>query len=402
MIDLQFDSGWDGYISMGRGSSGHLDEAMNLRSFYLRLFRKIWIVPLAMIIGAVIGGGVYTLATVTFGPQRMYSADATLYISFAYDEKKGSLVDYYNAFTWNTLIPTDAIMEPIVEDLEKNGINVISEAVSKATDNNGSGNILTMDELRAAINADIPSDVRVMVLSATHPDKDMTDKIMKAAVKALVRYGNINDAFDSIKRLGENEARLVTYTDRTKVAVIFGAICAFVVAILGLMLADVLDDAVYVPEDAEKRYRTSVLGTLFKNSKGKEEFFRNELKAAFVNTVAGKSQIAVISTDSVDDAGQSEKDCAALKKALGSTINENEVKFIPMAVPGSVLDNYRKIGTCDGVVLCVPYGIKSGAMTEHVIAQLKKHECPVLGIVMVRADKVFLYRYYGLTGKKNG
>ncbi len=375
---------------------------MNLRSFYLRLFRKIWIIPVALIIGALIGGGLYTLATVTFGPQRLYKADATLYINFAYDENKGSLVDYYNAFTWNTLIPTDEIMETIVEDLEKNGINVISEAVSKATDTTGSGNILTMDELRGAINADIPSDVRVMVLSATHADKEIADKIMRASVKAMVRYGNINDAFDSIKKLGENAARLVTYSDRTKVAVIFGAICAAVIAILGLMLIDVLDDAVYIPEDAEKRYNTSVLGTLFKNSDGNEEFFRNELKAAFTNISAGKSQIAVISMDSVTDSAISEKDNASLRDALGTSLDESKLQLIPMAVPGSVLDNYRKIGTCDGGILCVPYGIKKGAMTEHVIAQLKKHECPVLGIVLVRADRKFLYRYYGLSGKKNG
>ena len=387
---------------MGRGSSGHLEEAMNLKSFYLRLIRKIWIVPVALIIGALIGGGVYTLATVTFGPQRKYQADATLYISFAYDENKGSLVDYYNAFTWNTLIPTDAIMEPIVDDLEKNGINVISDAVSKATDNNGSGNIITMDELRDAINADIPSDVRVMVLSATHADKDITDKIMKASVKALVNYGNINDAFDSIKRLGENEAHLVTYSDRTAVAAIFGAICACVIAILGLMLFDVIDDAVYIPEDAEARYNTSVIGTLFKKAGDKDEFFRNELKAAFTNVAAGKTQIAVISTDSITDSKQSEIDNQALKEALGATLDDSKVQLITMAVPGTVLDNYRKIGTCDGVILFVPYGVKSGAMTEHVLAQLKKHDCPVLGLVLTRADRTFLYRYYGLTGKKNG
>ena len=87
---------------------------------------------------------------------------------------------------------------------------------------------------------------------------------------------------------------------------------------------------------------------------------------------------------------------------MGAVLDDNNIQLIPMAVPGTVLDNYRKIGTCDGVILCVPYGVKSGAMTEHVLAQLKKHDCPVLGLVLTRADKTFLYRYYGLTGKKNG
>ncbi len=387
---------------MERGSSGHLEESMNLRSFYLRLFRKIWIVPVAILAGAILGAGIYTLVTVTFAPKHPYSADATLYISFAYDENKGSLVDYYNAFTWNTLIPTDAIMEPIIEDLEQNGLSVISEAVSNASNGVGNGNIIFMDELRGAINADIPSDVRVMVLTVTHPDKDIANMILEAAVNSLENYGVINDAFDSIKKLGENEAKPVVYTDRTVVAAIFGAICALVMTLLGMMLYDVVDDAVYVPEDAEKRYRTSVIGTLFADSKDKAEFFRNELVAGFLGVVGGKEQIAVISTDSVKDDASSLSDCEALKETLGASLQESGVKLLPMAVPGSVLDNYRKIGTCDGVILCVPYAIKSGAMTEHVIAQLKKHECPVLGILLVRADRKFIYRYYGLTGKKNG
>ncbi len=389
-------------MGMKRGSSGHLEESMNLRSFYLRLYRKLWIVPVALIVGALIGLFIYTLATVTFGPKRVYSADATLYISFAYDENKGSLVDYYNAFTWNTLVGTDAIMEPIVEDLEKNGISVISEAVSNATSASGTGNIISVDELKKAINADIPSDVRVMVLTVTHADKDITNKILKAAVKSLINYGVINDAFDSIKRLSENEARLVVYTDRSRVAAIFGAICAAILTVLCMMLWDVLDDAVYTPEDAEKRYGLPVLGTLFKNSKDREEFFKNECIAAFESTVKGKDQVAVIATDSIKDGEKSEQDCKDLKEMLGSAFDESGVKFVPMAVPGSVLDNYRKIGTCDGVILCVPYGVRGGAMTEHVYAQLKKHECPVLGIVLTRTDRTFLYRYYGLSGKKNG
>ena len=39
---------------MERGSKGHLDESLNLRSFYLRLLRKIWIIPVAAFVGALL------------------------------------------------------------------------------------------------------------------------------------------------------------------------------------------------------------------------------------------------------------------------------------------------------------------------------------------------------------
>ena len=54
------------------------------------------------------------------------------------------------------------------------------------------------------------------------------------------------------------------------------------------------------------------------------------------------------------------------------------------------------IGAAEGAILAVPYGKKNAAMTEHLISQLKKIECPVLGIVFTRADFKFIKRYYGI------
>ena len=113
---------------MERGSKGHLDESLNLRSFYLRLLRKIWIIPVAALVGALLAAGLYTLVTVTFGPAKTYKAVARLYISFAYDENKGSLVDYYNAYTWDKeLLPTDDILNPIISELENDQIFVVGD-----------------------------------------------------------------------------------------------------------------------------------------------------------------------------------------------------------------------------------------------------------------------------------
>ncbi len=379
---------------MERSSKGHMEEAVNLRSFYLRLLGKIWIIPLAAVIGAVICAGIYTLVTVTFGPAKTYSANAKLYISFAYDENKGTLVDYYNAYTWNNqLKTTDDVLGPIIDDLAAEGIKVIDEDVS------GDGSFfITRDDLVSAIDLDIPSDVRVMVVTVTSGKKELSDAILKATVSSLESYGSRNSAFDSIKRLGVEAAKLDTYTDRSIVATVFGACMGALLALFVLLIIDAVDDAVYVPEDCEKRYKLPVLGVLFAGEE-KDSFFRNELVAAYNKIVSGAGEVVVISADSIENAEISEKDAEKLKSLLGSD-NSEKTKLIPLAVPGSVLDNYRKIGTCDGVILCVPYGKRRGAMAEHIIAQLKKHECPVLGLVLVRASSRFLRRYYGLNTKK--
>ncbi len=385
---------------MDRSDKGHMEEKLNLRSFYLRLLGKIWIIPVAALLGALLAGGIYTLVTVTFGPVRTYKGEARLYISFAYDENKGTLVDYYNGYTWNNmLVPTDDILNPIISELESQQI------------------FLSKDELLSSINADIPSDVRIMLLSAENKDKDLADAILLAGVKSMESYGANNSAFDSIKTLSIDKASLVTYTDRSFAAICFGALAGAVIMLLIELLTDALDDAIYVPEDIRKRYGIDSLGVLFgKGNSGShkesEEIYKNELIAACKDRFDGKTEVVVISTDSINGEDNSVIDCGTLQTILGikgkndkesaadSYVDSIDIsrewpRLVPMSVPGKVLDNYRKIGTCDGVILCVPYGVKNGAMTEHVIAQLRKHDCPVLGIVLTRADKKFIDRYYG-------
>lgn len=377
---------------MERGSKGHLDESLNLRSFYLRLLRKIWIIPVAALVGALLAAGLYTLVTVTFGPAKTYKAVARLYISFAYDENKGSLVDYYNAYTWDKeLLPTDDILNPIISELENDQIIVVGDDGAAST--YGDVKVITRDELLDAITADIPSDVRVMRLTVECQDKEMADLILKASVNSMESFGDNNKAFDSIKLLGIENAKLVTYSDRSVVAAVSGAVVGIVATVLFLMLLAALDDAIYVPEDAEKRYSINVLGCLCDKP---VDFFKNELVAATGKAVEGMSEVTVISTDSLSDDKKSLADLASFEEIIAGTEASSNVKYTAMAVPGTVLDNYRKIGTCDGVILCVPYGVRKGAMTEHVIAQLKKHECPIIGILMVRVDSKFIKRYYGL------
>ncbi len=225
-----------------------------------------------------------------------------------------------------------------------------------------------------------------MLLSAEYTDKETADAILSAAVKSMEHYGRTNEAFDSIKLLGTTEAKPVVYTDRSVVAAVFGAVLCVIATILAMLLLAALNDAIYVPEDAEARYGIPVLGVTF--DKNIDGFFRNELMAACNKFLAGATEVAVISTDSLEDESKSSKDCDMIKQVYSG------VKFIPLSVPGKVLDNYRKIGTADGVILCVPYGVSNGTMTEHIITQLKKHECPVLGIVISRADYKFMRRYY--------
>ncbi len=366
---------------MARIRKSYDNEIVNIRAFYLKLLRKIWIIPVALVAGAVLGGAIYYLANVVYGPARKYESTSTLYIDFAYDENKGTEVDYYNAFTWNILLATDDIADLVVYNLQNAGY----------TDAD-----ISREEAIASLNADIPSDVRVMLLSAESTDPALCKALMDSANKALVSYGQSNKAFEQIKVLGVKDVKVQVKADRMKTAMILGAVLMVILAVLFLPMLEAMDDAVYVPEDAENRYRLPVLGVM--TAKGKEEpaFCRNELLSVFKSYAAEQKKVAVFSVDDKTGDATAKEAAERLSEILGSMAEKKNVELVPLTIPASDSKTAEVLESVDGAILMMAHGKRNGAMTEHLISMLKKLNCPVDGIVITNADSGFIKRYLGL------
>jgi len=355
----------------------YCDESLNIRSFYLRLLKKKYIILFAAFIGAVIAGGIYYLVTVIFGPERQYEAQAQFYITYSDDayilnEQGEKVLDWYNGSTWTLFVFRDNDLLP--------------EIVKRV---NEKGSSITEDELKASVIGEIPSNERFLQVTVRNTDKELTDKITDAFIEELEKYPSycVLKAFDSIACTSRSEVYLEKVENRMGVAIVFGAILAAVLAFFALLLANAVDEAVYVPEECEKRYGFPVLGTVFDADKT-NELLRDELAKLYDKYVSDKENVVIISSDSVDNASFSEKDLESLKKTLGSDYDSKLSKLTAIAA--------SDIGTADGAILAVPYGKKNAAMTEHIVSQLKKNNCPVIGIVFTRADIKFIKRYYGI------
>ena len=125
-----------------------------------------------------------------------------------------------------------------------------------------------------------------------------------------------------------------------------------------------------------------------------EEVFKNDLTATCNKFTEGASELIFISIDAIKDEKHSLEDLEALQKTLGGKCPEAVKNAVALSIPGRVLDNYRKIGVSDGVILAVPYGKKCGSQAEHTITQLKKHGCRIVGVLLVRANQSFMKKYY--------
>lgn len=385
----------------------YTDETLNLRSFYLRFLKKIWILPVAALIGAILAGGIYYLVTVTFGPERRYEAQARFYLTYSDDayirNAEGERVlDWYNGATWTNFIFNDHdFLLELVKNLKEEGVDISQERM-KVLEAAGGPDIsnqlqaleevgvdVIKDESKINVKGDIISNERFLLVTINETDKELVEKLTDAFIKSLESYPtyNASKAFESIVCTSKSDVYLEKADNRIVVAIIFGAILAAVLAFLAILLIDAVDEAIYVPEECEKRYGIRVLGTVFQGNEACD-LLRGELAKLYDKYVADKENIVLISSDAANDASFSEKDLESLKKTLGSDYDDKLSKI--KAILAS------DIGAAEGAILAIPYGKKNAAMTEHLISQLKKIECPVLGIVFTRADLKFIKRYYGI------
>jgi len=385
----------------------YTDESLNLRSFYLRFLKKIWILPVAALIGAIIAGGIYYLVTVTFGPERRYEAQARFHLTYsdgAYirNSEGERVLDWYNGATWTNFIFNDHdFLLELVKTMKEEGVDISQERM-KVLEAAGGPDIsnqlqaleevgvdVIKDESKINVKGDIISNERFLLVTINETDKELVEKLTDAFIKSLESYPtyNASKAFESIVCTSKSDVYLEKTDNRIAVAIIFGAILAAFLAFLAILLIDAVDEAIYVPEECEKRYGIRVLGTIFQGNEACD-LLRGELAKLYDKCVADKENIVLISSDAADNASFSEKDLESLKKTLGSDYDDKLSKI--KAISAS------DIGAAEGAILAVPYGKKNAAMTEHLISQLKKIECPVLGIVFTRADLKFIKRYYGI------
>ena len=341
----------------------HMEEPINRRSLWLRLGKKLWWIPACMVVGVLASVLVYTGIWLRLAGQRQYRQASKYYLTFGQDEA-GNPQDYYNDYTWNDLIFSVPAISQVIESELPDGI--------------------TMEDARRDIEAQILSDVRVLTIQVTDSDPQIVQALTDAVQDALVRYGHTAEEFRRIEYLSSGEVEQVVVADRTRNAALLGALLGLLISAAVLWSRELLNDGVYCPEDAAKRYDLPVLLVLPGNLERTSE--KHE--------------------------GKREKDAELPAFLLDENVREAEklVKEHPEGVrlisedpelAGKASEQLQKtygIGVCEenGITLAViPFGRENGTGTDHLLTQKRlKGEAPA-GLILAEADGTFLKKYYG-------
>ena len=345
-----------------------MKEPLNIKLLVLYLAKRIYVLAIGAVLGAILFGGGYYLKTYIFAPASIYVATSQLYLTYSKEVKIDNI--YINDYTWQTLAGSDACVDEVLKELPEG---------------------YTGDYLRSVVKAGLESDVRLVTVTVSCENPDEAVLIAHAYEKAIAKLADRMEdvtevqVFDSAK-----SAVKKSFDDRTLRMSVTGAVIGLVTALVLLLFVFAVDDSVYLPETTLIRYNIPTLLCFAKKdtalSSWDEAAARNNLEAV----LEGKTKVCL--TDISAGSGCGAED---IKLWLEAIKKLSSAADIIKAVDGinQNADVLNEIKSSDGVILLLRAGRNNGKIAERALDYLKIQKADILGFVLYDTDKKGMLKY---------
>jgi len=353
-----------------------MEEGVDLKFFFLRVWKYMWIVAVAALSGAAICAGGYRIFQRIFPEAKEFKAETKYYIDFA-EDSTGVGYGYYNDYTWNDWMKSDAILQYTMELL--------------------AGAEIAQEEVEQAVKADIISDVRLLTITVTCSEKGRADRIADATAKSLAHFPEDIKEIDAIRVIRSDAAKEVVAGDRMKNWGIFGFCFVGIGALLCVCLAVCMDSAVYLPKEMENRFGIPVLGVLYQGQK--EEDSRAELAANAGYLLKDKKRIALVDLNGTEERKKETAKPAAelvtevLSEAVECAAEQGLEVAVERFTDGKMPD-FEMLRKADAVLVLPAYGRTSRKRIERYFSDFRKQDCKIAGAIITGADRKLYRSYY--------
>lgn len=349
-------------------------EGMDGKRFALCLFRKIWVILAAALLGGAAAGGIYLFSALVLGGPVQYQVFSQYRIYFDKD-KYGEIEDYYNAYTWGEIMKTDQVVDFVMEALPEN---------------------ITKEQVKASVSVGQMNDVKIMPLYITTGDAALSEEIAQAYVYGLGEFARSIEGLSDMQCWLVEPAVPAERATKTGNAVGLGLALGAILAFLALAYFYILDDSIYLEEDFGKRCDAPLLGIL---TRQRNQEYRQELLTNAAYLLKGAGQLSLI------EVGQGEKGNASGSSKEGTGQVFEEAKRLLAESIGEKPELWRaawpfdeqeceRMRRGDGVILAIPWGYGGGRGLTHILMQLEKQRISVRGAILMDADDKYLKAYY--------
>ena len=338
--------------------NAYMERKIDYKKIWILYWQRVWLVIILTAVAAAIGAGVYNVVRALNSEGDIYRVSSDYYITFNEDENGA---DYYNAYTWDTILRDDPVVDVVMENLP--------DSVSK-------------DEVKAAVTGEMLGDYRILTVHATSADPEFAQIVAKAYIKGLGQFADKISMLDTIELWSQEEVALVVEEDLTANAAILGAVVGLFLGVIIWAIYYVLDDSIYVEKDFTDRFEIPFLGMITRRG---SELCKQELKANTSYLLKEEAYYLVFAEKENAVTGKE-------KEAVLEKVDTAGIKGI-LSMQGEDLNTLRK---SNGAIVMIPWGSKNGSIVEKTIAFLEKQDCKIAGTIIYDAEDAFLRKYYGI------
>ena len=345
-----------------------MKEPLNIKLLFMTLLRRLPLLLIGAVIGAVLFGGGYYLKNYVFAPAPDYEAKSELYLTYSDEVRLENI--YINDYTWQTLAQSDACVDE--------AIALLPFEIDK-------------EECKSKVSAGLESDVRIVTIKATDKDPKKAVELANAYEKAIQKLGEKMEDVEEVQVFtSASQAVVKRFDNRTLRMSITGAVVGFIAMLVIVLFAFSVDDSVYLPEHMSLRYGIQTLACFEKRGEKISDWDEAAAKQNLNSVLEGKSRVYLS-----DITGLSGCEKEAVNDLLEAVKNLTDSKDSLEAADG-INQNASAVSEIkggDGVILLLQAGKRNGKLAERAIDYLKTQQIPVLGCILYGVNSRRLLRY---------
>ena len=328
-------------------------EPLDYRLIWLRFLRKLWIIPIAVLVGTMLVGAAYYYSRTVARGGRTYQAESVFYIDFA-ENSQGEEYDYYNYFTWGEVIHTDFFLDYVYEEMKGE---------------------YSREELASYITATVDSDVRYLYVRCDTHFPELSVKLASVMETIVPQFAEIRDEFETIEVVKKGDEAKDSSKLRMGNACFLGACLGLAAAVLSILTILILDTGVYLPSTIEKRYHVVCLGAPFlpEFAPNWQLYLKDTLKVALIRV----------------DEGDSPEELS-----IGSVSSIEKPEIIVCQNPVEHPEELEIIRSCDKAILCLRAGRRNHEVFTRLLEQLGRQGIQVTAAILISADEKLISAYY--------
>lgn len=338
----------------------YMQQMIDWKRVWMLFRNRIWIVVVGTLAGALIGALGYKLIDSITDEGQFYRVSSDYYITFNEDENG---VDYYNAYTWDSILRDDPVVDVVMEYLPAE---------------------ITREQVKASVTGVMLSDYRILTVYADSLDPQFAETVADAYESGLAAFADKISMLDTIERWSREDVAPIIDNDYMINVALFSGAATFVIILLLLTFFYILDDSIYVENDFTQRFSVPFLGMLTK--KGSDSC-KQELKDNLAYLCNAEGIYYLVAWDNKME-----------------PVTEEDMKALLPAIRGKISTQGEDLNTLrnsDGAIIVLPWGNRNGRIADKLIRFLAKQDINIAGAVMTDADDAFLKAYYlGKTKRK--